>query len=87
MIIDASGNLYGTTYHGGLNDAGAVFELTPNADGTWTEHILHSFCSRTGCADGEFPKAGLTMDASGNLYGTTSVGGSSNLGTVFEVTP
>jgi uncharacterized repeat protein (TIGR03803 family) len=65
-----------------------LLELSPNADGTsWTEHTLHIFCSRPACADGALPAAGLIMGASGNLYGTTSSGGSSNNGTVFEVTP
>ncbi len=73
LILDATGNLYGTTSYGGVNGygVGAVFELTPNpAKTTWTETVLHSFCAETDCADGERPQqAGVIMDAAGNLYG------------------
>ena len=82
LIFDAAGNLYGTTARGGAR-AGTVFELTPNADGSWTESLLHSFDG----SDGEYPSAGLIFDAAGNLYGTTEIGGTGNLGTVFRLTP
>ena len=87
LIFDADGNLYGTTSAGGVRsgDVGTVFELVPNSDGSWTEHILHLF---TGGKDGAAPYAGLIFDAAGNLYGTTSEGGGDgNSGTVFELTP
>jgi uncharacterized repeat protein (TIGR03803 family) len=85
LIIDAAGNLYGTTYQGGAyNSYGTVFELTPAAGGTWTEKVLHSFGSGT---DGLIPYGGLIFDAAGNLYGTTAYGGTNDLGTVFELTP
>ena len=61
-----------------------VFELTPAAGGTWTEKVLYSF---SGGTDGDQPAAGLIFDAAGNLYGTTYVGGTSDNGTVFELTP
>ena len=93
LIMDAAGNLYGTTWMGGdyncppgpPEGCGTVFELTPQADGGWTEKVLHSFGNGT---DGAFPHAGLIMDAAGNLYGTTSWGGGSwqRYGTVFELT-
>ena len=83
LIFDAAGNLYGTTAYGGTNDLGTVFELTPAAGGTWTEKVLHSFGSGT---DGTYPWAGLIFDAAGNLYGTTSGGGTAG-GTLFELTP
>jgi uncharacterized repeat protein (TIGR03803 family) len=85
LIFDQVGNLYGTTYTG--PSGGTVFQLTPNQSGGWTEHVLHSFCSRTNCADGEFPFAGLILDRAGNLYGTTVAGGTQNFGTVFQLTP
>src|SRR5216684_956967 len=92
LIMDASGNLYGTTNGGGANDGsqvgpGVVFELTPDATGTaWTETVLHSFfCSN--CADGANPAPGLIMDGAGNLYGTTTTGGATGGGTVFQLTP
>jgi uncharacterized repeat protein (TIGR03803 family) len=91
LIMDASGNLYGTTPYYGTSryGGGTVFELTPNKARTaWTETVLYSFCSKTNCADGDGPEAGLIMDASGNLYGTTAAGGAHNGdGTVFELTP
>ncbi len=85
LIIDKSGNLYGTTPAGGLNGQGAVFELTAGTGGTWTETTLYSFVG--GTTDGGFPLSGLLLDASGNLYGTTYVGGTYGTGTVFEVKP
>ncbi|HVN18550.1 MAG TPA: choice-of-anchor tandem repeat GloVer-containing protein [Dongiaceae bacterium] len=78
------GVIYGLTNAGGAHH-GTVFSLTPGSNG-WTEKILHRFTATNG--DGFYPNAApLTIDARGNLYGTTSVGGSSNNGVVFEVTP
>jgi len=86
LVFDSSGNLYGTTYAGAsCNNCGAVFELTPNPDGSWTENVLHKF---TGGKDGESPWAGpLIFDPQGNLYGTAEWGGAYGYGTVFELTP
>lgn len=70
LVMDAAGNLYGTTFYGGASDAGTVFEMTPTADG-WTETVIHNFSGD----DGAGPMAGLIFDASGNLYGTTASGG------------
>jgi uncharacterized repeat protein (TIGR03803 family) len=86
VIFDPSGNLYGTTQDGGNNDKGTVYELTP-ANGTWTERVLHSFCSDTTCSDGDEPDAGVIFDASGSLYGTTLYGGKEAWGDVFKLTP
>ncbi len=80
LLFD-SGNLYGTTYEGGANNAGTVFKV----DGT-AETVLYHFCGRTSCADGEFPTAGLVADSAGNLYGTTKAGGAHASGTVFRLT-
>lgn len=90
LIVDAAGNLYGTTLDGGTHHYGTVFELTPHANGKWTEKILHSF-SNDG-TDGKYPWAGLVLDAAGNLYGTTFEGGTFTIcvggcGTVFELSP
>ena len=84
VIFDAAGNLYGTTHVGGPNGHGTVFELIPNADGTWTEKVLYAFGNNL---DGIFPLGGLIFDAAGNLYGTTSEGGPRTGGTVFELMP
>jgi uncharacterized repeat protein (TIGR03803 family) len=83
VIFDQSGNLYGTTYAGGADGDGTVFELTPDQGGGWTESVLYSF---TG-SDGDAPVAGVIFDAVGNLYGTTTSGGAAGDGTVFELTP
>lgn len=80
LVIDSSGNLYGTTELGGTYTYGTVFELTPSG----TETILHSFGSGT---DGRNPVAGLVRDTNGNLYGTTEKGGTYGGGVVFKVTP
>jgi uncharacterized repeat protein (TIGR03803 family) len=90
LTFDSSGNLYGTTYNGGATKCrtygcGTVFELSPQANGTWTEKVLHDFVDDG--TDGVHPDAGLTLDSAGNLYGTTSQGGSGGVGTVFELTP
>lgn len=91
VIFDAEGNLYGTTYGGGVyglayGGLGTVFRLTPAWDGSWTEKTLHSFGNGT---DGFWPMGGLVADSAGNLYGTTSWGGISGGGSgiVFEITP
>jgi uncharacterized repeat protein (TIGR03803 family) len=83
-VLDAAGNLYGTTYGGGVHGFGTVFELSPMAGGGWTETILHSFNNP---GDGYTPVAGLVLDSAGNLYGTTVEGGRYNSGTVFELSP
>ena len=83
LVFDSAGNLYGTTASGGSFNLGTVFELSPNGDGTWSESILHTF---QGDPDGATPIGSLIFDSSGNLYGTTSSGGTLS-GTVFELTP
>jgi uncharacterized repeat protein (TIGR03803 family) len=86
VILDAEGNLYGMTPYGGSGCyCGVVFELTPNADGSWKENVLHTF---TGGDDGGSPGLGsLVMDTAGNLYGTTGSGGLYAFGTVFKLAP
>jgi uncharacterized repeat protein (TIGR03803 family) len=83
LILDSSGNLYSTTGWGGLHGYGTVFELSPEGGG-WTKKVLHSF---GGGSDGRNPFTGLTMDATGNLYGTTRNGGIHGSGTIFELSP
>jgi uncharacterized repeat protein (TIGR03803 family) len=86
LAFDASsGNLYGTTYEGGAHSGGTVFALMPQAGGSWTEKVLHSFNNNG--EDGLSPYAGLILDASGNLYGTTVGGGVGGQGTAFELKP
>jgi uncharacterized repeat protein (TIGR03803 family) len=87
LAIDAAGNLYGTTTEGGADHAGTVFMLAPNADGSYSETVIYTFCSINDCLDGDWPKAGLTLDAAGNLYGTTASGGDVYGGVVFKLAP
>jgi len=89
LIFDKAGDLYSTAVEGGVYGNGVVFELIPNADGGWTERVLHTF---TGGEDGGLPSAGLIFDTGDNLYGTTAVGGnlsdcSTGCGVVFRLTP
>jgi uncharacterized repeat protein (TIGR03803 family) len=91
LIADQTGALYGTTYDGGFSGSGTVFQLTPPGQGQsdWTETILWDFLGTTlEGTDGAFPAGKLIMDASGNLYGTTTSGGFLlNDGTVFKLSP
>jgi uncharacterized repeat protein (TIGR03803 family) len=82
VIFDRVGNLYGTTGGGGTGDNGVVFKLTPSGSG-WTESVLYSFA---GSPDGAGPFSAVTFDNSGNLYGTTT-GGGTGFGTVYQLTP
>jgi len=85
LIMDASGNLYGTTPGGGSGN-GVVFELSPPtvSSGSWTETVLYPF---TNGSYGVAPTSTLLFDKSGNLYGTASGGGTGGGGTVFQLTP
>jgi uncharacterized repeat protein (TIGR03803 family) len=89
MVLDSSGNLYGTTVNGGANHSGTIFKLTQGAGGTWSETVLHSFTNGT---DGGTPQSSVIIDAAGNLYGTASTGGDPTCrrtfcGVVFQLTP
>jgi uncharacterized repeat protein (TIGR03803 family) len=80
LVLDASGNIYGTTYLGGAFNTGTVFKV----DKTGIETVLLSLSYST---DGGYPYAGLILDKAGNLYGTTSSGGPAGAGTVFKLFP
>jgi uncharacterized repeat protein (TIGR03803 family) len=76
VIVDVSGNLFGTTFSGGQFGSGSIFKL----DNAGTFSTLFSFNSQSGL----FPTGGLITDASGNLFGTTAFGGANNRGTIFK---
>jgi uncharacterized repeat protein (TIGR03803 family) len=82
VVVDAAGNVYGTTAQGGSAGLGTVYMLTPQSNGTWTETVLYSFL---GGNDAATPNSSLTFDAGGNLYGTAG-GGAYGQGTVFKLT-
>jgi len=84
VIFDPKGNLYGVTIQGGTAYSGSVFELKPQANGSWTETQLYVFQTT---ADGVFPEASLVFDKAGNLYGTTVYGGAYGYGVVYKITP
>ena len=95
LTFDSAGNLYGSSGYGGTGGWGIVFQLTPNSDGTWTEHVINNF--NLGSIGGYPWGMSMVLDAAGNLYGTTTYGGDSGcdprangcygLGVVFELTP
>lgn len=86
-LYDGAALLYGTTKRGGANDGGVVFKLRPPAPEKkkWHYETIHDFCGPNCTEDGEAPEAALTMDSSGRLYGTTVNGGVVRAGVVFEV--
>ena len=87
LAIDKSGNLYGTTNYGGAYGFGNVFKLT-SVQGSWQETVLYDF---QGGSDGASPFAGVVLDSSGNIYGTTAAGGGGpcpgGCGVVYEILP
>jgi len=95
LIMDPSGNLYGTTLSGGAHNFGTVYQLTPNGSGGWNETVLYSFSDG---ADGGSPHSPLFRDKAGNLYGTTIKGGltskncnnavqGTGCGVIYKLTP
>jgi uncharacterized repeat protein (TIGR03803 family) len=81
---DSAGNLYGTTEYGGTHQRGTIHKI----DTSGVESVLYNFCSQPNCADGGTPFAPVVVDSGGNLFGTTSIGGSSNDGgTVYMLSP
>jgi uncharacterized repeat protein (TIGR03803 family) len=80
VTLDSAGNLYGTTFGGGAGYNGVVYKLDPSGN----ETVLHNF---TGGSDGGDLRAGVILDSAGNLYGTTSNGGSAGQGDVYKLDP
>jgi uncharacterized repeat protein (TIGR03803 family) len=87
LVIGKDGNFYGTTF-GIVSDPwatkhGTVFSITPSGKLT----TLYRFCKQTNCADGAAPTSGLVEGTDGNFYGTTTMGGANDDGTIFKITP
>jgi uncharacterized repeat protein (TIGR03803 family) len=88
LLVASDGNLYGTTYSGGVQGAGTAFRLSRDANGDFTVfNLLHAFTASSGLpsTDGGYPTASLMESKDGNLYGTTGQGGSAAKGTVFRL--
>jgi uncharacterized repeat protein (TIGR03803 family) len=100
LVFDNRGNLYGATSSGGgfsrgcfLGGCGTIFTLTPNQDGTWTESTIYAFAGVP--KDGGYPASAVVLDANGNIYGTTSYGGTETCaggpvrgcGSIYKLTP
>ncbi|MFL6689117.1 MAG: choice-of-anchor tandem repeat GloVer-containing protein [Alphaproteobacteria bacterium] len=86
LVLDTGGSIFGVANLGGANDEGAVFELSPMGS-RYSYTTIYSFCSQQTCTDGIRPGAGLALDASGNLFGTTTRSGRHDAGTLFELSP
>src|ERR1700749_3106054 len=86
---DKTSPLYGSTGAGGGHNAGTVFSLTPQEDGSMKELALYFFCSQGGhaCTDGKNPNGGIGIDRNGNVDGSTALGGNSDAGLVFKLAP
>ena len=82
-VVAMGGKFYGTTLGGGVHDDGAVYAVS---ESTHSERVIHSFSCCGSSADGQYPLSHLSV-LRGTLYGTTHLGGTKNLGTVFSVTP
>jgi uncharacterized repeat protein (TIGR03803 family) len=84
LLRDSSGNLYGTTTEGGnyrcTSGCGTVFKISP----TGVEKVMHRFAGKSR-NDGGYPEGGLIRDSAGDFYGTTSIGGSANQGTIYKM--
>jgi len=90
LILGPGNAFYGTTNGGGLYGYGTAFKLVPPSNGqsSWSEIVIYDFCSLSECDDGSYPQDSLLEGSDGELYGTTSEGGTSiNKGTVFKLTP
>jgi uncharacterized repeat protein (TIGR03803 family) len=87
LVFDSNGNMYGITNEGGgdtgcFGGCGTVFELSPDGRAGWTEQVIHKFAST---ADGQFPTGAVTFGTDGNLYGTTTNGGTANSGVLYQL--
>jgi uncharacterized repeat protein (TIGR03803 family) len=89
LVLDSASNIFGETWYGGGNDGdmygdggGTIFKFTGG-----TVQTLYAFCAKAGCADGAYPSHGLTIDATGTIFGATGSGGIGSYGTLFALEP
>lgn len=87
LIMDQSGNLYGTTQGGGALAHGTVFRLSPRGANKWKHATLYSFCSQSATCPSGGTATGVIIDTSGNLYGTTDQSSGADGGIIFELKP
>ena len=87
-VQDSTGALYGTAFDGGKHGMGTVWKFKPHGNGGKLT-VLYNFCSQPSCADGAFPRAGVTLGSGGEVFGETPQGGtcdvSGGCGVVFEL--
>ncbi|MGA2902428.1 MAG: choice-of-anchor tandem repeat GloVer-containing protein [Candidatus Korobacteraceae bacterium] len=83
LAIDQHGNLYGAAFAAGQFNSGTIFQLSPSSNGNWTFRVLYSFPDPQQGID----PLGVVLDRSGNLYGTTELGGQYGVGVAFELSP
>ena len=84
VIVDNKGNIFGATGLGGANAQGTLFELGHK---TFAHTVLYGFCPQSGCSDGAQPFGPITLDATGNVLGSTQFGGDAAKGVIFALTP
>src|SRR5579862_141445 len=89
FVMDANNKFWGTTITGGTSGRGIVYELAPSGSNlwtaSWTRTVLYNFCWSGTCSDGTFPFGGIVLDATGNIFGTTSGGGAHSDGLLFKL--
>lgn len=83
LVRDTAGNLYGSTWQGGADGCGFIFELSPALVGSWTFSTLFAF----NCTNGAHAGHTMVMDSAGNLYGGATDGGSNDYGVAYELSP
>jgi len=86
LPYDGRSRLYGVTQEGGGHDAGVAYWLRPRSGSSWYENVIYAFCARKqSCPDGAQPSTGMTLDAAGDLFGVTALGGATDSGVAFEL--
>jgi uncharacterized repeat protein (TIGR03803 family) len=87
ILIGPGGVLFGTTYAGGTDGSGVLYEMLPVSALNWTQAVIHQFSGYSGGEDGDRPRGDLAIDSHGDIYGNASRDGAGSWGTVFECRP